>query len=202
MTEAQIDFMFSALLFISSIACLSPNICFATAINDFSNKHLSCAWIGNHKQAWRTAAIWLQAQLYSIWGALFFGGHLELYFIYLGLLNLIFICSCKLPEWSWTWKGSTFFPPNKETDDLIGKWDTYGIVFTLEQAHLWIKPLDLPSFFSPLFLLWESLSMRRGCPFFTSHHPTFLLLGLLLCCLNSALSTVLRGHSLTDLIQP
>lgn len=98
MTEAQIYFMFSALMFISSIACLSPNIYFATAINDFSKKHLSCAWIGNHKQVWLTAAIWLQAQLYSIRGALFFGGHLELYFIYLGPLNLIFICSCKLPE--------------------------------------------------------------------------------------------------------
>lgn len=202
MTEAQIYFMFSALMFISSIACLSPNIYFATAINDFSKKHLSCAWIGNHKQVWRTAAIWLQAQLYSIRGALFFGGHLELYFIYLGPLNLIFICSCKLPEWPWTWKGSTFFPPNKETDDLIGKWDTYGIVFTLEQAHLWIKPLDLPSFFPPFFYYGKACQWEEDVPSSPLTIPHSCCWGCCPLCLDGALSMVLRGHSLTGLIQP
>lgn len=131
---------------------------------DFSNKHLSSAWSGNHKQAWQTAAIWLKSQHYSIRADLFFGGHLELYFIYLVLLNLIFICSCKLPEWPWTWKGNTFFPPNKETDDLIGKWDTYGIVFTSEQVHLRIKPLDFPSFFPPLFYYGETSVSEEDVP--------------------------------------
>lgn len=96
--KAQIDVTFSALLFICSIACLSQSMFCNSHTPHLKKKHLSSAWTGNCKQPWQTVATWHMSQCSSIRAAQFFGGHLELYFIYIVLLNLIFICSCKLPE--------------------------------------------------------------------------------------------------------
>lgn len=58
-------------------------------------------------------------------------------------------------------EGKHIFFPNKETDDLTGKWDTYGIVFTLEWARLPIKPLDLSSFSPPFSIRGKSPSNEK-----------------------------------------